>query len=203
MKAHVLALVVLAVAALGLDGRAGALAQGPVGAGQVGVGSVGPLRSIGRISGVVTVAGRGGAAGLDVYIPGTSYVAKTASDGSYVLRDVPEGSYSLQASAPGFAPANIGPVRVRALETTKAPALSLAPSPSSQPGGVDELGRRVQALGEEVQALRAVVDRLRALVEQRTDRPVVSPPQRTPEPPAKGRKCDPSVPRYAQPGCVE
>lgn len=142
MKAHVLALVVLAVAAApGLDGSAGALAQSPMGAGALGTSSGQSGFTHGRISGVVTVTGRGGVAGVDVYVPGTSYVAKTAPDGSYVLSNLPEGSHSLQASAPGFAPANSGHVRVRALETTKAPALSLAPLPSSQPSGGDEMGR--------------------------------------------------------------
>lgn len=40
--------------------------------------------------------------GIDVYIPGTSFIAKTDAQGTFALPNLPEGTYTLQASTMGF-----------------------------------------------------------------------------------------------------
>lgn len=41
---------------------------------------------------------------MDVYIPGSSFIAKTAEDGSFKISNVPEGVFSIAAEKDGFAP---------------------------------------------------------------------------------------------------
>lgn len=58
------------------------------------------LTPTGRIAGTVTVAGRDDHSFLIVAILGTSYLALTAADGSYVMSDVPVGTYTVSALDP-------------------------------------------------------------------------------------------------------
>ncbi|MDB5098693.1 MAG: hypothetical protein JWM80_3114 [Cyanobacteria bacterium RYN_339] len=63
--------------------------------------------------------------GVDVYIPGTSYVAKADAGGNYTLSNVPVGSFQVVASKTGLGTASVQDVAVTSKETTSAPALAL------------------------------------------------------------------------------
>lgn len=55
------------------------------------------LRKTGHIRGRVNVTGLGDLIGIDVFIPGTSFIAKTDSAGGFTLNDVPDGTHTLRA----------------------------------------------------------------------------------------------------------
>lgn len=63
------------------------------------------LKRTGKISGKIdffTNPNNLDLTGSDVYIPGTSYLVKTASDGSFLMAGVPPGDYTLRAEHTGF-----------------------------------------------------------------------------------------------------
>ncbi|MBO9541400.1 carboxypeptidase regulatory-like domain-containing protein [bacterium] len=78
------------------------------------------VKPTGRIRGTVSATSTGSLLGTDVFIPGTDRVAKTDTNGSYALEDVPEGRYALAAMRPSYAPAVVEGVVVRPNETTRA-----------------------------------------------------------------------------------
>jgi len=57
------------------------------------------LVATGSIAGTVHLDGVTDNSGILVYIPGTSYMAITDSNGSYVIKDVPLGSYEIMTNA--------------------------------------------------------------------------------------------------------
>lgn len=78
---------------------------------------------LGAISGVATLEGRpADSAGIDVYIPGTSFLAKTADNGNFRLGGVPAGTYDVYADAPGHKRATAAGVAVTTGTTTSLPA---------------------------------------------------------------------------------
>ena len=65
------------------------------------------LKQTGSITGTVNLYNRSGTletdhAGVDVYVPGTSFTAKTDSTGKFTLQYLPEGLYSIRASKPNY-----------------------------------------------------------------------------------------------------
>jgi len=57
----------------------------------------------GSLSGKVVLDGQTDFSGIDVYIPGTSFIAKTDATGSYSISDIPEGRYDfLRAEKDGY-----------------------------------------------------------------------------------------------------
>ena len=64
--------------------------------------------------------------GVDVYVPGTSYVAKTDDTGHFQLDHVPVGTFMLVASKPGLGEATAAGVAVASTTTTTAPDMVLA-----------------------------------------------------------------------------
>jgi hypothetical protein len=57
----------------------------------------------GSIRGRVTLAGKTDHTGIQVYLPGTSYLATTAADGQFVMSSVPPGAYPfLRAEKDGY-----------------------------------------------------------------------------------------------------
>ncbi len=74
--------------------------------------------------------------GSEVFVPGTSFIVKTDSTGSFTLSKLPEGSYSLRAQHEGFAVVDFADVKVVESETTLVGdvALSLSNGPE---GGID------------------------------------------------------------------
>ncbi|MDB5100803.1 MAG: hypothetical protein JWM80_5224 [Cyanobacteria bacterium RYN_339] len=75
----------------------------------------------------LTVTNHGG---VDVYVPGTGYVAKTDDDGSYTIANVPVGTFRLAGSKPGLGSGNLSGVEVKARATTTAPDLALTTTPA-------------------------------------------------------------------------
>lgn len=55
------------------------------------------LRQTGQIQGSVIVPGLLDLTGIDVFIPGTSFIAKTDSMGGFTISDIPEGTHTLRA----------------------------------------------------------------------------------------------------------
>jgi len=77
------------------------------------------LTPTGRIAGKATVAGRDDNSFIVVAILGTSYLALTQADGSYVISDVPVGTYTVSALDPETGRRGELPnVTVRAAQTT-------------------------------------------------------------------------------------
>lgn len=84
------------------------------------------LQPTGRIAGRVTTSTGTNLLATDVFIPGTDYLAKTASDGSYSLQDVPVGVYQLAAVRNNFQPRVLEGVQVLANKVTEPPDLQLS-----------------------------------------------------------------------------
>ncbi|MDB5101376.1 MAG: pknD [Cyanobacteria bacterium RYN_339] len=90
------------------------------------------LAHTGTITGKVTAAKAGGVTnflGVDVFVPGTSYLAKTDAAGAYTIANVPVGSFSLVASKTGLGSANANGVKVSPDATVQAPDLDLSTVP--------------------------------------------------------------------------
>ena len=60
------------------------------------------LPDLGQIIGEVNLSGQTDHAGIDVYIPGTSYIAKTSSNGKFAMFDIPVGTHNLFFEKDGF-----------------------------------------------------------------------------------------------------
>lgn len=76
------------------------------------------LIGTGALKGVVRPVD-GAVVGVDIYIPGTSYLAKSAADGSFLLSDIPQAvDYTLRCSYTGYQPKEITPVSVTIGDTT-------------------------------------------------------------------------------------
>ncbi len=60
------------------------------------------LKPLGTIKGKALIDKQSEHYGIDVYIPGTSYIAKTAQDGSFSIINVPEGTYSVRFEKSGY-----------------------------------------------------------------------------------------------------
>ncbi|MDB5097703.1 MAG: hypothetical protein JWM80_2124, partial [Cyanobacteria bacterium RYN_339] len=85
------------------------------------------LAPTGTITGRVQAPDQPGASdftGVDVYIPGTSYIAKADNAGAYTISDVPVGDFVVLAARDGLGRGSVG-VRVRARERAEAPAIAL------------------------------------------------------------------------------
>jgi hypothetical protein len=87
------------------------------------------LALTGRIRGAVRSASPGAdLLGVDVFVPGSGYLAKTDSDGSYEIGGIPPGSYRLVALHADFGRALASGVVVASRNTTLAPDLRLEPT---------------------------------------------------------------------------
>lgn len=64
--------------------------------------------------------------GVDVYIPGTSYLAKTDAAGRYTLSNIAVGSFTLVASKTGLGTGSLSGVKVDSRTNTMAPDLALS-----------------------------------------------------------------------------
>lgn len=70
------------------------------------------IKKTASVSGCVTTSDNSSLLGIDVYVPGTSYMAKTAEDGSFTLSGLPDGQYSIVASKYGYITAYSEPFTV-------------------------------------------------------------------------------------------
>lgn len=89
--------------------------------------------------------------GVDIFIPGTSYGAKAASDGAFTISNVPVGSYKLFANKVGIGQAISTTIKVASKTDAKAGDITLALEPlaimSVSPGTAIE-GQEVTLTGE-------------------------------------------------------
>lgn len=106
------------------------------------------LAHTGTLSGRVAApagSGVGNLTGVQVYVPGTAYMAMTDASGAFTIPNMPVGSYDLMASKTGLGTANASGVVITADHTTTAPALTLAPN-TPQISGTDVLSGAPGAL---------------------------------------------------------
>ncbi len=59
-------------------------------------------KKVGAIYGKITLETSKNPTGIEIYIPGTTHIAKTNKDGSFLLGFLPKGTYSLRADKDGF-----------------------------------------------------------------------------------------------------
>lgn len=95
------------------------------------------LAYTGAVHGYVSAPGAPGVkdfTGVDVYIPGTSYLARTDLAGRYTLTNVAPGTFNLIASRPGLGSASATGITVRSKITTSVGDLNLQVTPPSLSG---------------------------------------------------------------------
>ena len=83
------------------------------------------LSPVGVISGVAKLSGQTNHIGIDVYIPGTRYLAKTDASGAYRLDDVPPGTHNLRFEYPGYGNGAVEGVALLSAGKTDAPDVVL------------------------------------------------------------------------------
>lgn len=76
------------------------------------------LELTGAIQGTVELADRGDWSNAQVFIPGSSFVAITGSNGKFTLLYVPEGVWTVRATAAGYSAVTVSDVTVKAGEVT-------------------------------------------------------------------------------------
>jgi len=93
------------------------------------VGSV-AMKPLGTIKGVVTLADaeEGESYGIDVYIPGSSYTAKTDDYGNYAIYNVPEGVYQVRFEKAGYTSIKSESFTIKAENDTDNPVVELPTS---------------------------------------------------------------------------
>ena len=84
------------------------------------------LPKMGSISGVVRLVDQNDHAGIDAYIPGTEYIAKTDLDGNYALSSVPFGEHNLFFEKDGYHRGQIEGIQIESDENTEINDVSLA-----------------------------------------------------------------------------
>jgi len=108
------------------------------------------LKETGSLSGQVRVTdqntGSGSPAAVDVYLPGTHFVAKTDQEGNFALPDLPEGQYRLSAYKAGYGLVESNLLNVKAGSVTLVPGLSL--SPLATPRAEAKLAGRLTSAGQ-------------------------------------------------------
>ncbi|MBI2889365.1 MAG: carboxypeptidase regulatory-like domain-containing protein [Nitrospirae bacterium] len=87
------------------------------------------IEETGSISGKVQRADAKNHLGTDVFVPGTSFTAKTDEQGNFILLGMPVGTYTLAAMFPGFETDEWKSVEVKAKTDTKVAAATLAHAP--------------------------------------------------------------------------
>lgn len=60
-------------------------------------------RKVGAVAGTVTLETGESAVGIDIFVPGTTYIAKTDAAGNFLLGFLPRGTYLIRAEKDGFA----------------------------------------------------------------------------------------------------
>lgn len=94
----------------------------------IAVPSIELLPSTGSIQGKITLQGKTDFAGIDVFVPGTSFIAKTDSLGNFVILFIPEGTYAVRAEKLGFQAHQIENVRVVSTQATDLSQIILSPT---------------------------------------------------------------------------
>ena len=84
------------------------------------------LKSTGSLQGQVRLADKTKQPGILVYIPGTSYQARSSEEGSYTITDVPEGAYTLRFEYAGYESQEIKAVQILSGQSTPIPFVELS-----------------------------------------------------------------------------
>nr|MBP9708828.1 hypothetical protein [Oligoflexales bacterium] len=79
------------------------------------------LPEMGQLSGVVKQLNSSDHTGIDVYIPGTEYIAKTSLDGAYSFSAVPVGEHNIYFEKDGYHRGQIEAIKVTSNTTTILP----------------------------------------------------------------------------------
>lgn len=103
-------------------------------------------------SGKAVLAGLNNHAGIDVYIPGTSYAAKTDKDGNFSMSMVPVGTHKVYVESDSFQRRELTGVDVASATNKELPEISLAPA--SGPSGSLELDAGAATSADAVVAVK-------------------------------------------------
>lgn len=98
------------------------------------------LGNTGSVAGQVSLADQAPPDGVDIFIPGTAFIAKTDAQGAFALPNLPTGTYTLQASKSGYFSTQTE-VTVRAGEVSLPAELRLTPQSSPTSAGTVLSGR--------------------------------------------------------------
>ncbi|HYX34730.1 MAG TPA: carboxypeptidase-like regulatory domain-containing protein [Oligoflexus sp.] len=114
------------------------------------------LKKTGRLTGLITFFDNPNnleLAGSDVYVPGTDFIAKTDSQGSFLLEGLPEGTYTLKMQHTGFATTTLEVITVTSNQLTDLGSvpLSLALGPE---GGISLQHDLTTAIGGKDRKIR-------------------------------------------------
>ena len=60
------------------------------------------LSANGTVMGTVTLSGQSDHSGIDVYLEGTGFATKTEADGSWIIGDIPQGTYTVRFFKDGY-----------------------------------------------------------------------------------------------------
>lgn len=98
-----------------------------------------------QIEGSVRLEGRADSSGVQVFIPGSSYLSMTDGDGRFSLESVRPGSFSILAQYPGYSTSKLGDVQIPPSRTLNVITLESAVLHKAQadisPGGQELFGR--------------------------------------------------------------
>jgi hypothetical protein len=89
-------------------------------------------RKVGAVTGAVTLETGESAVGIDIFVPGTTYIAKTDAEGNFLLGFLPRGTYLIRAEKDGFASKEWTNVTVGDRETVDLGAATLQISTGPQ-----------------------------------------------------------------------
>lgn len=109
------------------------------GSGRGGAAGSSANAEIHRIEGQVALVGADDFSGAQVFVPGTSMMAMTDSEGNFSIAGVAAGSYRLMAMRQGYAMAELGPVEVaqaEQAETYFVDSISLEPAATANEAAV-------------------------------------------------------------------
>lgn len=98
------------------------------------------LAETGAIAGKATLSDGSSALGTDVYVPGTSYVAKTDQNGAFIIMYVPEGQYDLVYQRDGFAYVTQSDIFVLPKKVTEVRTVELIAQDNTPPNITIETG---------------------------------------------------------------
>lgn len=90
------------------------------------------LPESGAISGVVKLVGQNDQSGIDVYIPGTEFAAKTDSEGNFSLSDIPVGEHNLNFEKDGYHRGQITAIEVETEKSTSTTPVNLVLSTGAE-----------------------------------------------------------------------
>lgn len=101
------------------------------------------LPKLGSISGTALLNDHSDHSGIDVYIPGTEYIAKTDANGNFSLRNIPVGFHNLYFEKDGYHRGQIEELDVKSYDPTLTSNIELVLSTGAEgflqiQGGVEE-----------------------------------------------------------------